>query len=1469
MEKHLTQCPRCFAKFRVSESRIGKRYPCPKCKGTFELRSLSRLEIQRKPKPVESESAPKDNGGIEQPAAVKQREMPPVPQHQPDFARDSAVISNEEVESALKDAEPPAGFEDRIEFDSGIESKSPLFKILIAGTALIAVVGVSYFGWSMASSDVPTNPPQNSAQLAQVDKKELLQTEPESPEPFQKNSPAKQNTELEKPSGTSVSVDDSKGEQPAASESNRIPVLNQQVTPATPADQQPATPPKKWKQRTPEEDLEYAKSVREAERQQFDEFNQQQQQQVALDMQRIQGVWQAVQPGWVNTMSIDAGGTIRFNPGTSAQSRGFCRLEEDQLISIESETNRKLNFYGRYKFGRNTLTLTASGSGKSVVFSRIGGRTDPAMAGNTNRGPRFPIPGSGQRPPTSPSNTNTAQTNRPPAVKVDYGPLLEGNAYLLVGEWEFSRISKPNPALPMRMTLLHTGQALFNKDRGYSKEGVVPLVGTYRLISNNKLEFTAPFIKGGTSEVEFVFDKFDGRDLTFHDPKSGELLGTYTRTGSSLKRGLVNDHPDFKFKKWKGNGRVTLMQAIKHHLVEITVRRPYDGLARNQLSVGIQPTTYFYPSRVELVVEPGMPISVESAEMLVASGIQTDSKGKETNSRGELLSTDNVLIYGGENSFYGQYCRLTLYSFSSRDNVMTKIGYKQGSKRTLRFIENDEKWRMPLARQLFDAHDTDRYDPATELAVNILGAIWVDKSAYLSLNPRYSNLPSSKPGWAQAVHRVKTLLNFTTDETENDPLIGLWTSEISEAEPLTDEDKAARANASEISVRLYDLHKQGEKSFGQRSKLILQNEGRFLLVDPPVKAPRKRRYEGTWNKTGSTITLTPEYTPEELADKRFGDDYLKNNVYKLKISGDKLEYVGLKSKQAIRGKQHITPLKRHVWMTGPSPTPEQLARVPQKRTQVAQPKMSEPSADGKPVATKKKKRSKSNSALNPPQDWGKLIRAKKVTFTPIALSGQLAPGAAEGALFQTFTDPVINSQGQVAFTATIVGDNTTSVSNTQLPYGQFLATEGKLAGFGIHGHAHSRNTRSQKFEYVERVEPAIHLDDQGSVYFICNHGVSKENFTDLKNVLIRYKDGELTHCVYDGMPVNGVPDTRCTYGHKMTFGVNTSGQLLVNTRFSRNVGPKKGMMDPRFFVFGKPDNLQVLFREDTPTPDGKDQWAFFNGYAGALSGGENHVVFAAGLRIPDKKRDYVFSAWQGSPTELTRIIDAKMKLQLSKTSEGIKRAWIVGTNARGDVLMRVDIDKSTFNRASKALVLYSQGEIKVLVDPTQPIPNVKPKAYFWPSDDTVVNANGDVAATLNAFTDNLRDLAVSSDIWLWKDGKPKRILADPRQYKKNDRFRRKFSMNANCQILFNDSSRGGGRGLCLADENGKAQVLIPLHGTMELTPGDRRRVKEYSEVLSTGGNDSRRRQLNDNGQVAVRIQFDDDTEGIFLIEVKK
>lgn len=1382
MQKHITQCPRCFAKFKVSESHLGKRFPCPKCNWSFELSSHSPITLNLQ------DASPEISNKTEQDSSLEKRHaVPPVPSHQSDS----------------KNVEPPIG----VEIDPVSNRKSQQFKILAAATALIVIIGVSYLGWRTVSNRSPT--------VAESSQKPVV------PNPTNAN------------------------------QANPDQANPDQANTKTPPKQQSVKQPTNPRPRTAKQLREYAQSENNMEPQ-SDNFDQQGQ--ITRDMQRLQGTWQAVQPGFANKMTISSGGTVLFNPESGKQTRGYIRLDEDFLISIENDTHRELNFHGRYQFGKNTLTLIKSGAGKHI-FTRVDVKMSPAMAANSSRGPRFPIPGAGQRPSTSPSGSNAAPLNRPPRKKEDYGPLLEGNAYLLLGEWEFSRISKPNPTLPGKMTLLHDGQALFHKNRLYYKKDGPPLVGSYRLIGNNKLEFTAPFIKGEISEIEFVFDKLDGRNLIIHDPKSGKLLGTYTRTISNPKMRLVDAHPEFKFKKWMGNGRITLMQAIKHHLVELTVSRPYSGLARNQLNVDVSHKSYFYPSRVELVVEPGMPISIEGAEMLVASAIQTDSKGKEASTQGEPLSRDNVMVLGGENSFYGKYCRLTVYSFSSRDNVMSEIGYKQGAKRILRFEESDEEWKMPSAKHFFDEHDIDRYDPSTELAINVLGAIWVDKSAYLSLNPRYSNLPSSKPGWPQAVHRVKRLLNFDTDQAAADPLIGLWTSEIPEAEPLTEKDKAANANASEMSLRLFNLRKQGEKSFGQRSKLILQNEGRFLLIDPPVTAPKKRRYEGTWKKSGSTISLTPEYTSEELADKRYGDAYRKNNVYKLKISGDKLEYVGLKlPKRTAKHAQHITPLKRHIWMTGPPPTPEQLARAPQKRTHVSQLPMKGQPSDGSAPTTKK--RSKSNSALNPPQDWGKLIDAKKVTFTPIALTGQLAPGPAEGALFQGFTDPVINSQGQVAFTGTIVGNNASKV-----PYGQFLASQGKLIGFGISGHSHSPKTRSKKFGFVDFVDPAIHLDDQGSVYFICNYG-------GLRNVLVQYRDGQLTHCIYDQMPVKGIPDTTYTYGHKMTFNVNSAGQLLVSTRFDRIVGSKKGMLDSHFFVFGKPDNLKVLFREDSPTPDGNDLWAFFNGYAGGLSGGENHIVFAAGLRIPDKKRDYVFSAWQGLPNDLTRILDEKMKLQLSKTSEVIKRGWIVGTNVKGDVLMRVEIDKSTFNRTNKALVLHSQGELKVLVDPTQPIPKVKPTAYFNVSDDTVVNANGDVAATLYAFTSNPRNPTVSSDIWLWKEGKPKRVLTDPRQYRKKDRFRRKFSMNANCQILFNDSSRGGGRGLCLADEKGKVQILVPLNGVMELTPGDRRRVKKYSDVILTGGNDSRRRQLNDAGQVAIRIQFDDDTEGIFLVEVK-
>lgn len=74
MEKIITQCTNCQAKFKLGSDKLGKKIRCPKCKGVFVVE-----EIQVKPKPAapKAKAAPKSKPAQAAPAPPQEAAPPP------------------------------------------------------------------------------------------------------------------------------------------------------------------------------------------------------------------------------------------------------------------------------------------------------------------------------------------------------------------------------------------------------------------------------------------------------------------------------------------------------------------------------------------------------------------------------------------------------------------------------------------------------------------------------------------------------------------------------------------------------------------------------------------------------------------------------------------------------------------------------------------------------------------------------------------------------------------------------------------------------------------------------------------------------------------------------------------------------------------------------------------------------------------------------------------------------------------------------------------------------------------------------------------------------------------------------------------------------------------------------------------------------------------------------------------------
>jgi predicted Zn finger-like uncharacterized protein len=86
VEKIITQCPHCKAKFKLGDDKLGKKIRCPKCKGVFAVQELkmkpkpapkpTNQEVPSAPQPPKPEAAPTPPVAEAPPAPPAQEQQP-------------------------------------------------------------------------------------------------------------------------------------------------------------------------------------------------------------------------------------------------------------------------------------------------------------------------------------------------------------------------------------------------------------------------------------------------------------------------------------------------------------------------------------------------------------------------------------------------------------------------------------------------------------------------------------------------------------------------------------------------------------------------------------------------------------------------------------------------------------------------------------------------------------------------------------------------------------------------------------------------------------------------------------------------------------------------------------------------------------------------------------------------------------------------------------------------------------------------------------------------------------------------------------------------------------------------------------------------------------------------------------------------------------------------------------------------
>jgi hypothetical protein len=491
-----------------------------------------------------------------------------------------------------------------------------------------------------------------------------------------------------------------------------------------------------------------------------------------------------------------------------------------------------------------------------------------------------------------------------------------------------------------------------------------------------------------------------------------------------------------------------------------------------------------------------------------------------------------------------------------------------------------------------------------------------------------------------------------------------------------------------------------------------------------------------------------------------------------------------------------------------------------------------------------------------------------VTFSTVALSGQLAPGT-PGLPFAAFlaNGPSINSNGDVAFYARVSGADdfhNRGIWTDETGSLQIIARTGDQAPDTANGTS-----------FIELEAP--YLSDSGKVLF---YGRLTGSSVDSNNEqgLWTHDLGSLQLLAREGNPA---PDTAVAYRSFTELTFNPSGQASWQSSL-QGTGVIGGFNDQAYFV-GATGSVQLAARGSMVAPGTSTQFTSMGVYSSLNASGE--IVFRARLQGPGLAQ----GIWTGLPGSLQLVArDGQQApdLQAGVTFDSLFDPRI---NNNGDVVFQSYLTGTNVTDSnSSSIWTWTSGTLQPAVRAGNPAPGTPSGVSFLEFEDPLINATGKIS-----FRGTIAGTGITNNNneGLWA-GSPSNLTLIAREgdaavgtsagvvYGTFSELN--FSchaMNAVGQLAFETFLAGTGVtsannfGIWATDLNGILHLIARSGDAFDVGNGDIRTIASlrfnpggFGEKGS-GGEDGHMKVFNDAGQLAFWASFTDGSAGIFIANV--
>lgn len=506
----------------------------------------------------------------------------------------------------------------------------------------------------------------------------------------------------------------------------------------------------------------------------------------------------------------------------------------------------------------------------------------------------------------------------------------------------------------------------------------------------------------------------------------------------------------------------------------------------------------------------------------------------------------------------------------------------------------------------------------------------------------------------------------------------------------------------------------------------------------------------------------------------------------------------------------------------------------------------------------------------------------QVQFQTIALSGDSAPGTVDGAVFNSFTQPVLNDRGSFAFNATLTAGATSPVTelNRNVIYGstgndlKLIARTGNVAP-GVTGD-----------ELLETVF-SLHLNNLDEIAFraTLQSGISSVVNSSNDVAIFGPTENGLGMIAREADHVSGEPENT-TYDQISNFAFNDISQVAFAARVSDGDSETPAIIGPTT------NGLGVIAKAGQSAGDGIIFSPFFAGPSLNQSGDVffRSIIFPESGDSSDESDHGIFGHVDSQTTLRLRVGDSFPQHGENAVIHGIDYMDI---NASGDLATFIGtVDSSATNADAQigAMVSVIGGSTNLIASGASGIrvPDFPADARYQRFGGPEFNDRGQAAFNASIEIDSSPGAAIEAVFGPTKSGLGLVMSnEDPLGDALGGGVVRFFStprLNGSSDIIFHatvseslDSPIEESRLAAFAYSQRLEEIFMVIREgdvidvdddpvVTDLRTIDRFYLYETFDYFS-GSNAGGPNHFNDRGEMAIRLEFTDGSEGVFLASI--